>query len=219
MHDIKAIRDDTETFIAGLKRRGISDASELASRAARARQGTARSADASAAGAGAAQRSVQADRPGQGEKGRSASGCPDGGSRRAKGRNPGRRAAGARSRRRAEERTRRDSESARVRRAGRRERGRQQAGRRTCLWPRARHERAQGSCRARRGTRHDGFRARRESVRRALRLSERRIGEAQSRAGELHARQPHDAVRLHRSRAALSCPRRGDVRNGPAAEV
>ncbi|MGZ6009544.1 MAG: serine--tRNA ligase, partial [Rhizomicrobium sp.] len=32
MHDIKAIRDETETFIAGLKRRGISDASELASK-------------------------------------------------------------------------------------------------------------------------------------------------------------------------------------------
>ena len=31
MHDIKAIRDDTDSFIAGLKRRGIADASSVAS--------------------------------------------------------------------------------------------------------------------------------------------------------------------------------------------
>jgi seryl-tRNA synthetase len=32
MHDIKTIRDETDVFVAGLKRRGISDASDLAAR-------------------------------------------------------------------------------------------------------------------------------------------------------------------------------------------
>ena len=52
---------------------------------------------------------------------------------------------------------------------------------------------AQGAFRTRRSARPDGFRTRRESLRRALRLSEGRAGAAGTRAWRFHARSAHRA--------------------------
>ena len=69
MHDIKLIRDDPAAFDNGLKRRGLPPQSaEILKRDAELRALL----DASADRAGAPQRSLQADRPGQGEEGRGA---------------------------------------------------------------------------------------------------------------------------------------------------
>ena len=70
MHDIRIIRDTPDAFAAGLARRGL-DGAALAQDLLAQRQGPAGAADPASDPAGPAQRSLQADRPGQAEKGRS----------------------------------------------------------------------------------------------------------------------------------------------------
>ena len=109
MHDIKAIRENPAAFIGGLARRPAYAASAEAVAAdllARDKELRA-SADRAAADAGPPQRSLQADRRGQGEEGRGGRRRADGRSRRAEGRDPEGRGARARARKGAGRRARR----------------------------------------------------------------------------------------------------------------
>ena len=63
------------------------------------------------------------------------------------------------------------------------------------------------------------FEARRESVRRAFRVSERRLGAPRTRHRQFHAGSAHGEIRLHGSFTAVAGSRSSDVWHGTIAKV
>ena len=119
-----------------------------------------------------------------------------------------------------EERTRRHSQPAGrrdARRQGRERQCRAAPLRRAASLPQ--QLRSEGAFRDRRGARPDGFRDRRQAVRRPLRRAERRAGAAGARADAVHARPAHGRTRLRGDQSAGVGARRRDVRHRATAEI
>ena len=216
MHDIKTIRDDPAAFDDGLKRRGAEPlAQELLALDAQAPRG----ADAPRRAAAAPQRRLQGDRRRQGqEAGRRRREADGRGARRSRTRSPAVEAEEKETAAALDCEAGRDPEHSGGGCSRRPRHEREQADPRLGRAARLRLQ-AEGAFRPRRDARADGFRARRETVGRALHGPDREAGAARAGARPVHARHPHARVRLHGSQPAAAGARRGDVRHRPAAEI